>query len=222
MPIRYRPIETWVDPVTDPRGPSPFSASWTDTVDKLRHEVGALSSVRDPEIVIQLDVADRDIRQDGGLRASYRLRSPGVIVSFDSVHGPLRYACDAFDTYQHNSEAWKQNVRAVALGLESLRRVSRYRIGRGTEQYTGFAALGSGMPMPPAPGVRMSEADAAMLLTRWGGGTIFDIHSDRRDVDAVKRAYRNAAAVLHPDNRETGDPVLFRQITDARDVLLDS
>jgi hypothetical protein len=46
--------------------------------------------------VIELALDEGDIRLDGLPRAHARPRHPGVIVSFDSKHGPLGYGTDAF------------------------------------------------------------------------------------------------------------------------------
>ena len=72
-------------------------------------------------------------------RANASPKSPAVVIAFESKHGPLQYATDAFTH-------WQANVRAVALGLEALRRVERYGITKHGEQYTGWKQLGSGTP----------------------------------------------------------------------------
>jgi hypothetical protein len=40
---------------------------------------------------------------------------------------------------------WQHNVRAIALGLEALRKVDRYGITRRGEQYAGWKALPAGI-----------------------------------------------------------------------------
>jgi len=42
--------------------------------------------------VIELSLEEAEIRIDGWPRASARPNDPGVVVSFDSKYGPLRYA----------------------------------------------------------------------------------------------------------------------------------
>jgi hypothetical protein len=78
--------------------------------------------------VLQVDLAERDIRVDGLPRSNARYGShPGAIVSFDSRRGPLRYATDEFTE-------WKANLRAVALSLKALRDVDRYGVSKRGEQ----------------------------------------------------------------------------------------
>ena len=60
------------------------------------------------------------------------------MVAFESKHGPLKYATDVFDH-------WHANLRAIALGLEALRKVERYGITQRGEQYTGFRTWNSGI-----------------------------------------------------------------------------
>jgi hypothetical protein len=160
---------------------SPFSATYSATKSLLYREITALGAT---SAVLQLAVTESDIRLDGDLRANARPTHPGVIVSFESRHGPLRYACDRFLT-------WQDNVRAIALGLESLRRVDRYGIAGRGEQYTGWKALpaGNGAPSP--------ERGRA-LIARHGG-------------------VRQALHATHPDHG--GDPADFADVQAARGAL---
>lgn len=115
--------------------PDQFSASWQSTIDLLWRELDHLEA-RNP--VIELDVTEADIHFRTGMpKANVTPNYPGVIVSFDSVHGPLRYGTDAF-------ARWQSNVRAIALGLEALRKVDRYGIGKRGEQYVGWRQLAAG------------------------------------------------------------------------------
>ena len=90
--------------------------------------------------MLQVDISERYIRTDGLPYANARYgTNPGVIVSFDSRHGPLRYATDAFTE-------WQDNLRAIALSLEALRAVDRYGVTRRGEQYTGWRAIAAPAP----------------------------------------------------------------------------
>lgn len=91
--------------------------------------------------MIEVDVTESDIRVDGGLYAHARPASSGVRVTFESRYGPLVYATDRFDH-------WRDNVRAIALGLEALRKVDRYGIIRRGSSTPG------GSRCPAAPGWR--------------------------------------------------------------------
>ena len=133
--IPTRPIAgSWPGPMTRPslRKRSSFSASWSKTDHLLRRELGFLGARR---TVMHIDVYDKDIRQDGQLRANARPKSPAVMIAFEHrKHGWLQYPCDRFTT-------WQDNVRAIALSLEALRKVDRYGVTREAQQYAGFRAL---------------------------------------------------------------------------------
>jgi hypothetical protein len=152
--FRVRPISIWPG-VATPEGArqeSPFRATvkradedglarwrrqgtpFRTTVRDLSRELGMINARR-PEL--QLALRDRDIRQDGYPRADARLQHPGVVLAFamPALGGQrLTYAVDRFTT-------WQDNLRAIALGLEALRKVQRYGMGSGYEQYAGYRAL---------------------------------------------------------------------------------
>jgi hypothetical protein len=70
------------------------------------------------EFVLQIDVEERDLRLDGELRAHARPASPAVAISVDRRDKPsLLFVCGKFPN-------WQDNVRAIALGLEALRKVA--------------------------------------------------------------------------------------------------
>lgn len=135
MQVRCRPITVF--PVEFHRAPTfsnPFRAGWDDTLYKLEYELDKLGAA---EVVIELALTEGEIRIDGWPRAGARPSHPGAIVSFDSRHGPLRYGTDTFPD-------WQANVRAIALGLEALRKVDRYGISKRGEQYQGWRELSGG------------------------------------------------------------------------------
>lgn len=163
--IVFRPLPAWTDPVTQPRQSHNFKASWSDTVDLLRREVGMLTDRWDSDVILQVQTDERALRRDGGIRADAKVCGPGVVVSFESRHGPLRYACDTFEaTYWRQAPGWQANVRAVALGLEALRKVDRYGIASRGEQYVGFAPLDAGPPIGEPGGVIIELHDAAGVV----------------------------------------------------------
>lgn len=134
MRLRCRPLQGWPSEFSRTRRGRTFSAGWTSTMALLERELACLGAENG---VIELAVTESDLRIDGWPYAHARPEHPGVIVSFDSEHGPLRYGTDAFPD-------WQENVRAIALGLEALRKVDRYGIGKRGEQYAGWKALESG------------------------------------------------------------------------------
>lgn len=133
--MQFRPISSWPPEFSRKKQYSnPFRAPYPDTIERLHRELGHLKA---SNAVIELALSESDIRLDGLPRAHARPSHPGVIVSFDSRHGPLRYGTDAFPD-------WEANLRAIALGLEALRRVDRYGLGKRGEQYAGWRQLGAG------------------------------------------------------------------------------
>jgi hypothetical protein len=134
MDYEFRAIGIWADPLTpaSARKRSQFKAQYEQTLDLLFGEAEKLGA---RHLVLQVDLQPGDIRRDGLPRANARYGSnPGVIISLDSRHGPLRYATDAYDD-------WRSNLRAVALSLEALRAVDRYGVSKRGEQYRGWTAL---------------------------------------------------------------------------------
>lgn len=183
---------------------SPFSASWSDTMDLLGRELAKLDG---GNVVLQMAVRDRDIRIDGRIRANARsAEHPGVILTFDSKHGPLSYPCGAFSD-------WRANVRAIALALEALRKVDRYGISGRGEQYTGWKQI----PGAGKTGVTMTTARAAEVMCRLEGRGEVDYDSIIENPDAVRATYLNAAKRVHPDGGGSIDD--FQLLQTARAVL---
>jgi len=154
-----RPIREWTDhqtPATQRRSRYTFSTPFSQTESLLRRELEHLGA---KDVVLQLAVAEADLRLDGTFRASARIVHPGVKIAFDSKHGPLTYATDS-------CELWQHNVRSIALGLEALRAVDRYGVTRRGEQYTGWKALPAGSGTSPS---HMTRTEAARVLSEISG-----------------------------------------------------
>lgn len=161
MILTHRPIKAWPAGWRD-RGrqtPAPFRSNYSQTLNLLDHElemIGARSAQ------LQIDASERDVRLDGQLRADARVSYPGVILTVETAkRGTLVVQTDRFTT-------WQDNVRAIALGLEALRKVERYGIADSGQQYAGYRELGSGLPMGPA----MSPETAAALLIEYGSDDV--------------------------------------------------
>jgi len=178
----------WTDPVTKSadRKYSLFKVTWEDTVALLYDEVEWLGG-KGP-VVIQADLSERDIRLDGTLRANAAPGAfPGVIVSFDSAWGPLRYATDTYiQGVSRKMKSWQHNVRAIALSLTALRAVDRYGVSKRGQQYTGWKALPSGGQ------VTFPSADEAL---RW----MREMAGPRAEGRNASELWRLLGRAWHPD-----------------------
>ena len=203
MQVRFRPISTWPGERTGSRTWSRFKASWPATLNLLERELEHLQA---RDVVIEVALREDQIRIDGWPRAGATPTHPGVVVSFDSKYGPLRYATDVF----HHHEA---NVRAIALGLEALRKVDRYGITRRGEQYTGWKALPSSTIALDAGGPSTKQEAAKIIAdgARCSWETVLD-----NEIEA-RLAYRAAVKRLHPDTG--GDAESFRRLQKAKELL---
>lgn len=187
-----RPIQQWPGKLRTSRARSNFSAPWRSTLLLLDKEISAIGGRR---VVLQVAIPEQQFRLDGYPRAHAVQEHPGVVLALESTHGPLQYPCDAFDR-------WQDNLRAIALSLEALRKVDRYGVAGHGQQYTGWKQIGSGS---------MSEAAARTVLAEWAGLT----HEPTAALDLlVKRARIRA----HPD-RNGGDRTAWDRIEQAARVL---
>lgn len=215
-----RPISdrTWLQPTRRTR--SRFTAGWSDTLELLTREVDTL---RGRDVVLEVDVAEKHIRQDGRLRADARPTDPAVVIAFESKHGPLLYRCDSFNAPAwgvRDQPVWQANVRAIALTLEALRAVDRYGATETGQQYAGFKALPAGRAMP-ASHMTTDEAYAVLELAAVGsdGETrVRYLHTLRTNRDELLRCYREARRATHPDHRD-GDRTAWDQVEQAATVL---
>lgn len=216
--LRYtvRPISdrTWQRP--GEREQSRFTTTWSDTLGLLERELRHLEA---SDLVIEVDVRERDIRLDGLLRADARSSSPGVVVAFQTPElGALQYRLDRFERPTYGKctrmDSWQHNVRGVALTLESLRAVDRYGPTRSAQQYQGYRAIGSGPATPLGAGDRMVPADAAQVISDLTGVAAAVI---LQHPDTSRAAYRRAARRAHPDTG--GDREQFIRVAAAGAVL---
>jgi hypothetical protein len=196
--LDVRPLTTWPGELTPPskQRHSPFSASLTSTVRQLSTELGALKAKRP---ILEVAIPGDQWRVDGRPRASARATHPGVVLSLpETTAGPLRYATDVFWT-------WQENLRAIVLGMEALRRVDRYGITKRGEQYAGFRALPRG-----GASLAATAPDARVIICELAGvsrGAIID--------GPVIRAAKIAA---HPDRRD-GDSTAWHELEAALRLL---
>ncbi|MGH3189992.1 MAG: hypothetical protein ACRDOL_22555 [Streptosporangiaceae bacterium] len=199
---RFRPLGPWTGPATPAgsRRNATFKATYPATLALVFREAEKLGA---RELVLQVDISDRWIRTDGLPAANARFGShPGVVVSFESRYGPLRYATDAFTE-------WRDNLRAIALSLEALRAVDRYGVSKRGEQYTGWKAL------PAGTGAAFGSADDAEQWMRQVALERFQIEADRDRPTAI---YHALARRMHPDTG--GDRGEWDRLDAARQLLV--
>lgn len=197
--------EPWPGERTARRRPAPFKVNWSSTLRLLRTELKALNA---REVVLRLAVTPEQIRGDGGVRANARISDPSVVLEFKSGADRLSFPCDRFNW-------WEDNVRAIALALEALRKVDRYGVRTG-RQYEGFKALPGGQPAAEAP--RSISVDAVFSrLEQMCRGEV-SAYLIKIDVQSARDAVRRAARFTHPDS-PGGSTADFQQLQEIRRVL---
>jgi hypothetical protein len=198
--LDVRPLTTWPGQQTphSERRWSPFKAGMRQTLSLLTRELGFLNAQHP---VMEVAIPPEKFRIDGKPRADATATHPGVVVSLPKTNvGALRYACDAF--YE-----WQDNLRAIALGLEALRKVERYGITKRGEQYVGFKQL------PPGGiqlGAGMTQDEALSIIAEHSGDATGD--------DDLPTLIRRAKAAAHPD-RNDGDRAAWDRVERAIQVL---
>lgn len=203
--MKVGPIGAWPGAMTSPRRLSPFSATLSSSLTILTREIYELVDTKKQQDSAELLIAvpAGKFRQDGRPYADAKPEHPGVIFSIDSKHGSLSYPCDTFTT-------WQDNLRAIALALEALRKVDRYGVTKRGEQYRGFLALEA-----TAAPAGFATADAAYEF-------LFDLVSTRHvmangDDTSVSTIVRRAQRIAHPDHG--GDADTFQKVTLAEQKL---
>lgn len=190
--VQFEPIEQWPGETTANRRSSPFRAGLDNSYRLLERELEHLGV---DSVVIQMDCDRSQIRRDGLLRADARSR-PGVIVSFGCDKGQLSYPCDTFDN-------WCDNIRAIAMALEALRKVDRYGVCGNGEQYRGWQAL-------PSPNQDHWTREHAMnFIRKIVPGTLI--------AEGLEGALLAAERLTHPDRG--GDVDDFKKVQRARELL---
>lgn len=216
--VTFRPLTNWPrDRKRTPAGDhqrARFDSTLAATYELLDRElwqVGALS------VVCQVDVpSEHLIRRDGRPYAEAEVKSPAAVLSFEKwieLAGreqkvPVTLACDKFKT-------WPDNLRAIALGLEALRRIDRYEISAQGQQYRGYAAL----PASTTPALSTEQAAEVLArrLDRDGSTVSHNTAAIVRDRVSARAAIRGAMAITHPDaGGLTSD---FQLVQEAKRVL---
>lgn len=214
LDIKIRPITQWPGKQNDAPTKSLFSKTYKQTLSDLEHELYKASAV-EGSLIVEMWVDPKDIRLDGQLRATARVFKPGIIFRFSRYTGKrfgrgdvqwryqtqdVSYPCDAFTT-------WQDNLRAITLSMESLRRVERYGVFK-------YDEIISRLALPSAEGRSTTREDAAAFIAQHSGLAMQDILDD---VATKAAAYRKAAIELHPD--KGGDNETFLKLQEALRTL---
>lgn len=190
----FRPIQQWPGKLRShsQRKRSPFACPHNRNLVAMARE---LEHQRARNVVIQLALDDRDLRLDGLPRKGANPSHPGVILTFekpgkkDERATTLNFPCDTYTT-------WQDNLRAIVLALDALRRVDRYGVTQNNEQYRGWAQLPppGGLVTPPP----MSVEEASEFVARAAGCS--PPTAPMQNTEAFRSCYRDAAKKLHPDS----------------------
>lgn len=213
--IQIKPLKKWPGAQNKNPTSSRFKSGYRETMELLEKELG-LVRADTSSIVLEMQISQEQLTLDGSrLRAHVRPNKPGVILSFNRrsykvVDGQsvttvqtLSYPCDAFND-------WQDNVRAVALSLESLRRVERYGVFK-------YDDIVNRLALPSAEGSVSTRESAAEFLERHSAVPAKEIlFSDT----ARAAAYRKAASTTHPDRG--GNPETFQKVAEANKTLVES
>lgn len=199
--MTLRPLQSWPGTLPGEYVRSPFSVPLSATLDELDKELQHLGPSRwsNAPSVLALALRDDDFRVDGMPRASARTAHPGVVLYIESRFGPLSYPAAKFTT-------WQDNLRAITLALNGLRRLDRYGITDANQQYTGWKAL----PSSGDGSAHASVEEAQRFLREVTG----------MPEEPLDRVYRNARALTHPDR--AGDTSENRRVWDTVEAAGDT
>lgn len=197
--MKVQPIVEWPGVLAKSRSTSNFSSTLSSTMDTLRRE---LRELRAKDVLMQIAIPREQFRLDGYPRSTAKPEHPGIILTLDSQHGPLSYPCDTFAT-------WQENLRAIALALEALRKVDRYGVTKRGEQYRGFLAI-EGATAMPSSWASADEARAFLAKLINDAGWTTAPGDTRLQLSQAKR-------LTHPDMG--GDAETFQRVTLAEQYL---
>jgi hypothetical protein len=202
---RFRPISNWPGASTEDRQRSRFDSPRSKTLRLLARELDHIVKPGETP-VLEMAISESQIRLDGYPYASAKPEHPGVILSIESRWGPLRYPCDTFDD-------WQDNVRAIALALEALRKVDRYGVTKRGEQYAGWKAL----PGAGETTATMTTEAAAKIIARTASLNGDWLEQIVASPDDYRTAYLQAVRYSHPD--AGGTMASFQRVQTAKRVL---
>lgn len=183
--IHHYPLQWPIGwPRNDRAAASQFKVGYEQSEYELENELVALGAES------AYIATDQEVRVNGRPRRDKQPASPAVAVYFVRNGKQLCIPCDKFTTAG-------DNLRAVGLTLEAIRRMERYGTSQMVEAtLSGFAALPANAQEHTGP-------------RAWHD--VLQVTPDADD-DIVKAAYRKLAAKYHPDNQQTGDQAKFLEV----------
>lgn len=209
--LKFRSLDTYPRKRTEAPIRAPFKTNWAGTIDLLARECGWLEA---KDIYVLADCDATQLRTDGQLRAEARLKTQAVVLVIGSSKvGPIKLPCDRF-------LQWQDNVRAIALSLEALRKVDRYGVTQIGEQYRGWAAL------PPATrAIAAAEWATREQAMKFLIGVAvaplvpsdFDVTTALNSEIVAAAWFRDASKRAHSDTGGSTD--LMQRVLRARDMI---
>lgn len=195
----YRSFTTWKYKTSTARSRAQFRVDFSATRDLLKFE---LEKLKAGNAVIEVGAKEFIA---GGMPRQKTIWHPGVVVSFDCTQGQLVYPAERFTD-------WRDNLRAIALSLEALRKVDRYGVTQGGEQYQGWK------PLREPPETDDDAFESAQDAIHWlaGESSIF-LSALHPDEQSMRRAYQIVVHRVHPD--AGGDAAKFRKLQKAKALL---
>jgi len=204
MNYRHEVLDKWPEgiertPPDERLGKYVFKAKWSATLELLTRELEKLDYHPD-RTVIKTFHQPSVVRRDGMLYSNApEPANPGVVLQFDvfrhnGKHSERGQRLGRYETLQFECDRfpnWKDNVRAIALSLEALRKVERYGVARARA-----VEVGKRRELPPTyiSGNGLTVDDAWAILA----------HFSRRSVEELMRGslaepYKDAMKRVHPD-----------------------
>lgn len=132
---------------------SQFQATYGKTLKDLERELDHLDA---HSITIQAGFPNDRIRNDGWPYSSARPEHPGVVLQFMRKKEMLTFRSLKYASFE-------ENLRAIALTMDALRRVDRYGVVEG-EQYQGFKQIA-------APAGPVTDSKLEKLIRMRDGAT---------------------------------------------------
>lgn len=202
-------ITEWIGEETKEPRRSQFRQTYSNTKKLLAYELEKANAI-ESSIRLEMFIHKNQVRADGNLRADAKPFKQGVILRFTRIKKRLKLRdcsiktitedvslpCDSFDD-------WQDNLRAIALSMEALRKVERFGVFKYGDMISRLAL--------PSPSGDLPTTDKALaFVSEHSGYTLNDLRSP----DILKLAIRAVKMKFHQDNQKTGSIELWNLTTD--------